>query len=99
MCLDLAHAFMSVLEKRLIEFRVERAGACLQRDLILQRADLAFAAFTGLWLMPRGYGGGKADHVRIEREQAPAAMQADIERWIEAFPQTTTWVETLYESR
>lgn len=61
--------------------------------------DLAFAAFTGLWLMPAGYGGGKADHVRIERERAPAAMQADIERWIEAFPQTASWVETMYESR
>ena len=61
--------------------------------------DLAFAAFTGLWLMPDGYGGGKADHVRIERERAPAAMRADIERWIEAFPQTASWVENLYEGR
>lgn len=61
--------------------------------------DLAFAAFTGLWLMPENYGGGKADAVRIEREQVPAAMRADIERWIEAYPEIASWVETMYESR
>jgi glutathione S-transferase len=61
--------------------------------------DLAFAAFTGLWLMPEGYGGGKADDVRIERSRAPAAMRADIERWIAAFPQAASWVERLYEDR
>ena len=61
--------------------------------------DLSFAAFTGLWLMPEGYGGGKADAVRIERDQAPAGMRADIERWTDAFPRASSWVETLYESR
>ena len=61
--------------------------------------DYAFAAFTGLWLMPRGYGGGKADAVRIESEDSPAAMQADIGRWKDAFPRAVAWVEKLYESR
>ena len=61
--------------------------------------DLQFAAFTGLWLMPRAYGGGKADAVRIERDRAPAAMREDIERWIDSFPRTVTWVEGLYEQR
>ena len=61
--------------------------------------DLAFAAFTGLWLMPEGYGGGKAEKVRIERDQAPEAMRADIERWIEAFPRAADWVEKMYEDR
>ena len=61
--------------------------------------DFAFAAFSGVWLMPAGYGGGKAEAVRIERDQAPAAMRADIERWIEAFPNTAAWVDALYEQR
>lgn len=61
--------------------------------------DLAFAAFTGLWLMPEGYGGGKAEEVRIERDQAPEAMRADIERWVEAFPRAADWVEKMYEDR
>ena len=61
--------------------------------------DLTFAAFTGLWLMPEAYGGGKADNVRIERDRAPEAMRADIERWVEAFPRAVSWVETMYENR
>ena len=61
--------------------------------------DLAFAAFTGLWLMPEGYGGGKADDVRVERDQAPAEMRAEIERWIETYPRVVSWVEALYENR
>ena len=61
--------------------------------------DLEFAAFTGLWLMPEGYGGGKAEEVRIERGRAPAAMRADIERWIDAFPGAVSWVKTMYEDR
>ena len=60
--------------------------------------DLAFAAFTGLWLMPNAYGGGMADDVRLEREQVPEAMRADIERWIEAYPGAAAWVEALYET-
>jgi len=61
--------------------------------------DLAFAAFTGLWLMPEAYGGGKADAVRIDRDKASAAMQADTDRWIEAYPRAVSYVETLYENR
>jgi hypothetical protein len=61
--------------------------------------DLQFAAFSGLWLMPANYGGGKADAVRIERDRAPEGMRADIERWIDAYPGAASWVETLYESR
>lgn len=65
----------------------------------LNFTDYAFAAYTGLWLMPQAYGGGKAGAVRIERDRAPAAMRADIERWIEKFPLATAWVARLYESR
>jgi len=59
--------------------------------------DLAFASFTGLWLQPENYGGGNADATRIERDRAPKAMRADIERWIEDFPRATRFVEGLYE--
>ena len=61
--------------------------------------DYAFAAFTGLWLMPQGYGGGQADDPRIERDQAPAAMRADIERWVDAYPAAVNHVEALYTLR
>ena len=65
----------------------------------LNYTDLAFAAFTGLWLTPPGYGGGKADAVRLERERSPQAMRADIERWVENYPRAVAWVEKRYETR
>ncbi|MDJ0712296.1 MAG: glutathione S-transferase domain-containing protein [Woeseiaceae bacterium] len=61
--------------------------------------DYAFASFTGLWLMPDGYGGGNAEPNRIDREQAPSGMRADIERWTGAFPAAVNYVETLYTLR
>ena len=61
--------------------------------------DFAFAAFTGLWLMPQGYGGGRAEATRIERDQTPAAMRADIERWADAYPAAVNYVEALYTLR
>lgn len=90
--------------------RIESLFAEIEADLADERrsllggtdtnyTDLAFAAFTGLWLMPDGYGGGKADKVRIERDRVPAAMREDIERWQGAFPRTVSWVETMYEDR
>jgi len=61
--------------------------------------DLAFAAFTGLWLMPEAYGGGKAETVRIDRDRVPVAMRGDIERWLDTFPRAVSYVESLYEGR
>lgn len=58
--------------------------------------DFAFAAMTGLWLMPPEYGAGKADAVRIERDRAPEAMRSDIERWCKAYPLAVAFVERLY---
>ena len=65
----------------------------------LNYTDYAFAAMTGIWLMPAGYGGGKAEHVRIERSQATNPMRADIERWVEDYPHAVAWVQKLYADK
>lgn len=62
----------------------------------LNFTDYTFAAFSGLWLQPEAYGGGKADKVRIERSRATNPMRADIERWVEDYPKAVTWVQRLY---
>ncbi len=59
--------------------------------------DFAFAAMTGLWLMPAGYGGGRADDVRIERHRAPAGMQKEVESWEANFVNVARFVERLYQ--
>lgn len=59
--------------------------------------DLTFAAFSGLWLQPERYGGGKADASRIEPDESPAAMRADIRRWSEDFPGASRFIERLYK--
>jgi glutathione S-transferase len=58
--------------------------------------DLTFAALSGLWMQSPGYGGGKAQGCRIERDQLPVEMCADTERWIEDFPKATLFVTQLY---
>ena len=70
-------------------------GSILGGDTI-NYTDIAFAALSGVWLMPRGYGGGAADGCRLERDQAPPAMRADIERWVEDHPVATRYIERLY---
>jgi glutathione S-transferase len=68
----------------------------LLNDGELNYTDFAFAAMTGLWLMCPQYGGGRAAAVRIELQQAPPAMRADVERWSEKFPRAVGFVERLY---
>ncbi len=63
---------------------------------VINYTDIAFAALSGPWLMPAGYGGGAAEGCRIERDQGPASMRADTERWMEDFPRATSFVERLY---
>ena len=58
--------------------------------------DFTFAAITGLWLMPPGYGGGKAEAVRIERDQMPEPMSMDVEAWEAANPRAVEFVNRLY---
>jgi glutathione S-transferase len=70
-------------------------GSILGGDTI-NYTDIAFAAFSALWMQPEGYGGDKAELCRIKRDQMPALMRADIERWLEDHPKATTFVERLY---
>lgn len=62
----------------------------------LNYTDFAFAAMTGLWLMPPGYGGGKAEAVRIERDRAPVGMRRDIESWEANHAHVAAFVARLY---
>ncbi|MEE4217543.1 MAG: glutathione S-transferase N-terminal domain-containing protein [Xanthomonadales bacterium] len=65
---------------------------------IINYSDIAFCAIMGLWLQPPGYGGGKADSVRIEREQYPQHMAAEVEAWRQNYPLASGYIEKLYES-
>jgi glutathione S-transferase len=60
--------------------------------------DLAFTAIMGAWLQPQGYGGGKADAVRIDLDRCPARMVEEIETWSNTYPLTTGFMEQLYAS-
>ena len=59
--------------------------------------DLAFAAFSGIWLQPAAYAGGQGEDTRLERSVMPAAMRADIERWLEDYGKATIFIQSLYE--
>jgi glutathione S-transferase len=61
--------------------------------------DLTFASLSGIWVLPTGYGGGRAEAVIPIREQIPAAMVADMDSWRERFPAATAFVERLYADR
>ena len=60
-------------------------------------SDITFAALSGLWMQPNGYGGGNADACRISRNRVAPSMRADIERWIEDYPKAAAFVARLYE--
>lgn len=60
--------------------------------------DIAFASLSGVWLMPPGYGAGKADAARLEHASLPDAMRADVERWANDYPRATAFINDLYEN-
>lgn len=62
----------------------------------LNYTDFAFAAMTGLLLMPAEYGGGKAEAVRLDREQVPPGMRQDIEGWEAKHERAVDFVTKLY---
>ena len=65
----------------------------------LNYTDYAFAGMSGVWLQPEHYGGGKAEHVSLERDRLPNAMRADIDRWTEDYSRAVQFVSALYRSR
>ena len=79
-----------------VDTRLADGRASILGGDTINYTDIAFAALSGPWLRPAGYGGGAADACRIERDEAPASMQADTERWIEDFPIATRYIEGLY---
>lgn len=88
------HAIEELLgdvETRLADGR----GSILGGDVI-NYTDLAFAALSGPWLRPAGFGAGAADGCLFERDDAPAPMRAETDRWIEDFPIATRYIEKLY---
>lgn len=61
--------------------------------------DYTFAAMSGLWLQPQGYGGIRGGAVHLPRSRQPDAMRTDVERWREAYPRTLKWIHERYETR
>jgi hypothetical protein len=66
-------------------------------DESINYVDITFASLSGLWLQPPEYGREKADMVRIDRQRVSSAMQADIERWTDAYPNASGFISRLYE--
>lgn len=65
----------------------------------LNYTDYAFAAMSGLWLQPEGYGGDRGEFIHLPRSRLPAAMQADVERWNDDNPRAVQWILERYASR
>jgi glutathione S-transferase len=62
----------------------------------LNYTDFTVAAIMGLWVQPRGFGGGRADRVRIPFEECPQEMQQEITRWNEGYPRSAAYIRELY---
>lgn len=84
-------ALLKDLEDRLADDRRSLLGSDE-----LNYTDFAFAAISGAWLMPREYGAGQADDVRIEEDRAPAGMRRDVDRWKASYPRVLAFIERLY---
>jgi glutathione S-transferase len=82
-----------------VDTRLADGRASILGDADINYTDLAFAALSGLWLQPPGYGGVKGKYVRIDRTRVPRRMRADIERWLEDFPRASGFVEALYRDQ
>ena len=61
-------------------------------------AAFGFAAIMGLWVQPEGFGGGRADAVRIDLDLCPVGMIEEIESWSSSFPLSTAFIEELYRN-
>ena len=84
---------LSEIDTLLADGRVSILG-----DETINYVDITFASLSALWAQPPEFGLEKADAVRVERQRAPAAMQADIERWTGAYPRASAFVSAMYRS-
>ncbi len=89
---DHIETVLAEIDSQLADGRVSILG-----DASINYVDITFASLSALWLQPPGFGREKAAAVRVERQRAPMAMQADIERWISSYPNTTDYISRLYE--
>ena len=64
---------------------------------VINFTDITFASLSALWLQPLKFANGRANAVRIERDRVSVAMRADIERWIESYPNVCGFINRLYE--
>jgi len=84
---------LAEIESSLADGRVSILG-----DESINYVDITFASMSALWIQPPQFGREKADDVRIQRQRAPAAMQSDMDRWIETYPLASAFVTRLYET-
>ena len=91
-------ASVAAIEETLadIEARLDDGAHSLLGDAEPNYTDFALAAMVGLWLMPDGYGGEAARHVRLSRERLPEPMRMDVESWAAAYPRVVDFVTRLY---
>lgn len=67
------------------------------KDETVNFVDITFASLSSIWVWPEHFAKGKSEDVRIRREDTPAAMQADIARWIDHYPRAYAFIEGLYQ--
>ena len=60
--------------------------------------DITFASLSALWAQPLQFGNGKSDDVRVNLEDAPVGMRADIDRWEKTYANTSAFIHRLYET-
>jgi glutathione S-transferase len=68
-------------------------------DNSINFVDITFASLSALWLQPAEFGREMADKVRVDRGRTPPAMQADIERWVEKYPNASGFIVRLYQQQ
>jgi glutathione S-transferase len=67
------------------------------KDEAINFVDITFASLSSIWVWPERFANGKSEHVRISIDDAPDAMQADINRWIQDYPRAYALIEGLYQ--
>lgn len=71
-------------------------GSILDNDEI-NFVDITFASLSSIWVLPERFANGKAEHVRINHDDVPPAMQADALRWIDNYPRAYEFIQRLYQ--